>query len=104
MISGLFGCASELSTGSDQRGVRAERAAAEARLSEPLPSAGVPVGEHLADQLLVPMAIAHGGRVLTVNPMLHTTTNAEVISHFLPIRFAMSLLDGQRWEIVVRCA
>jgi RNA 3'-terminal phosphate cyclase (ATP) len=100
MISGLFGCASELSAGFGQRGLRAERVAANALdCWNRYDQAGVPVGEHLADQLLLPMAIARGGRMLTVKPTLHTTTNAEVISRFLPIRFAMSPIHDQRWEI-----
>lgn len=102
MISGSFGCASELSTAFGQRGVRAERVAADALdCWHRYDQAGVPVGEHLADQLLLPMAIARGGRMLTAKPTLHTATNAEVISKFLPIRFAMSPLDDQRWEIAV---
>ena len=54
--------------------------------------ARVPVGEHLADQLLLPMAIAGGGRFRTLAPLsLHATTNIETIAAFmdLPIR-----LDG----------
>ena len=51
--------------------------------------AQVPVGQHLADQLLLPMAIAGGGRFRTLAPLsLHATTNIETIRAFLdvPIR------------------
>lgn len=51
--------------------------------------AGVPVGEHLADQLLLPMAIAGGGKFRTLAPLsLHATTNIATIREFLdvPIR------------------
>lgn len=100
MISGSFSCASELSTGFGQRGVRAERVARDALdCWRRYDQADVPIGEHLADQLLLPMAIARGGRMLTVKPTLHTRTNAEVISRFLPIRFAISPVDDQKWEI-----
>lgn len=69
MISGSFGCASELSTGLGQRGVRAERVAADALdCWNRYDQACVPVGEHLADQLLLPMAIARGVRMLTAKP------------------------------------
>lgn len=44
---------------------------------------GVPVGPHLADQLLVPMALAGGGSFRTSDPSPHATTAAEVIAAFL---------------------
>jgi RNA 3'-terminal phosphate cyclase (ATP) len=76
----------ELVTSLGARGVRAEtvaeRAAAEART---LLDAGVPVGEHLADQLLLPMALAGGGSFATVPLSLHSTTNSEVIKRFLEV-------------------
>jgi RNA 3'-terminal phosphate cyclase (ATP) len=51
--------------------------------------AEVPVGTHLADQLLLPMALGEGGRFLTQPVTEHTRTNADVIRMFLdvPIRF-----------------
>lgn len=63
----------------------AERACLEAQ--EYLASEA-PVGEHLADQLLLPMAMAGGGAFRTVTPSLHTRTNAEVVARFLPVAFA----------------
>jgi RNA 3'-terminal phosphate cyclase (ATP) len=53
-------------------------------------AADVPVGEHLADQLLIPMALAGGGEFRTVPLSSHTTTNAALIERFLPVRFALS--------------
>ncbi|MCA9719396.1 MAG: RNA 3'-terminal phosphate cyclase [Myxococcales bacterium] len=47
--------------------------------------ADVPVAEHLADQLLLPMALAGAGSFRTVTPSLHTTTNIEVIGRFLDV-------------------
>lgn len=41
------------------------------------------VTHHLADQLLVPMALAKGGRFTTLRPSLHAVTNADVIGRFL---------------------
>jgi RNA 3'-terminal phosphate cyclase (ATP) len=46
-----------------------------------------PVGEHLADQLLIPLALAGSGAVRTLPPSLHTRTNADVVTRFLPVRF-----------------
>jgi RNA 3'-terminal phosphate cyclase (ATP) len=42
------------------------------------------VGEHLADQLLLPMALAGGGAFTTSKVSRHSLTNAEVIGRFLP--------------------
>lgn len=44
------------------------------------------IDEHLADQLLLPMALAGGGRFTTTEPSLHFTTNASVIAQFLPVK------------------
>lgn len=71
-----------------ERGVPAEEIAHRAADAfEELRAAEVPVGPHLADQLLLPMALAGGGVFSTSEPTLHTTTNAEVIGRFLPVRF-----------------
>jgi RNA 3'-terminal phosphate cyclase (ATP) len=66
--------------------------------------AEVPVGEHLADQLLLPLALAGSGRFVTVAPSLHTVTNARVIERFLPVAVALEARDGGRWEVTVRPA
>ncbi|HKP58560.1 MAG TPA: RNA 3'-terminal phosphate cyclase [Polyangiales bacterium] len=50
----------------------------------------VPVGEHLADQLLIPCALAGGGALRTSEPSLHTRTNVQVIGMFLPCRVELS--------------
>jgi RNA 3'-terminal phosphate cyclase (ATP) len=100
MINGGFSHAAELVTGFGQRGVPAERVAESAlQCWLHYDRAGVPVGEHLADQLLLPMALAGGGSLVTTKPTLHTITNAEVISAFLPVRFHMSPYRHQSWMI-----
>jgi RNA 3'-terminal phosphate cyclase (ATP) len=47
-------------------------------------AADVPVGPHLADQLLIPLALAGGGSFRTLAPTRHTLTNRDVIARFLP--------------------
>ena len=42
-----------------------------------------PVGEHLADQLLLPLALMRGGRYRATTASLHTTTSADVLGLFL---------------------
>jgi RNA 3'-terminal phosphate cyclase (ATP) len=82
--------ARELCTSHGRKGYPAEDVADDALDElEDFLEAGVPVGEHLADQLLLPMAIAGGGRYRTLAPLsAHATTNIETIGAFLdlPIR------------------
>lgn len=49
-------------------------------------AAGVPVARHLADQLLIPMAMAGGGSFRTLPLTLHATTNIEILKKFLDIQ------------------
>jgi RNA 3'-terminal phosphate cyclase (ATP) len=92
----------EVFTGVGERGVRAEQIASsvvdEAR--EYL-DAGAPVGQHLADQLLIPLALAGGGSYTTARPSLHTTTNIEVIKKFLPVEITATQLSEDVWKVEV---
>jgi RNA 3'-terminal phosphate cyclase (ATP) len=56
-------------------------------------AANVPVGSHLADQLLLPLALAGSGSFRTQTPTQHTTTNVNVIQKFLPVHFALHNTD-----------
>ena len=46
------------------------------------------VGEHLADQIMLPMALAGGGRFTTSHVSMHSKTNADVIAQFLPVKIS----------------
>jgi RNA 3'-terminal phosphate cyclase (ATP) len=93
----------ELFTGIGERGVRAEAIAARvADEVEQYLAAGAPVGEHLADQLLIPLALAGGGSYLTLAPSLHTTTNIEVIKKFLSVEITAEPVNELMWKIEVR--
>ncbi len=70
----------------------ADRAAREARLFR---DSGVPVGEHLADQLLLPMALAGQGSFTTHVLSSHLKTNCQVIEAFLPVHFACDEVERQ---------
>ena len=52
------------------------------------------VDEHLADQLLLPLALAGGGSFSAVNLNMHAKTNMEVIRQFLPVRFQVTEVEG----------
>lgn len=59
-------------------------------------SAEAPVGPHLADQLLLPLALA-GGTIRTTTLTPHTHTNAAVIERIMGDRFAIAEVeDGWR--------
>ena len=69
-----------------RRGVRAETVGEEAgQRARHYLDAEVPVGEHLADQLLLPMCIAGRGAFRTTELTLHARTNLEVIKRFLNV-------------------
>ena len=53
------------------------------RAGDQLKVAGV--GSHLADQLLIPMALAGGGSFRTLAPSPHTQANASVVRRFLDV-------------------
>lgn len=78
----------EVFTGFGEKSVRAETVAKHV-LQEvrDYVASGAAVGEHLADQLMLPMALAGGGRFSTSVLSSHATTNAEVIGRFLPASF-----------------
>lgn len=82
----------EIVTAFGQLGVSAEAVGdtAVAAMREYLTS-DAPVGEHLADQLLIPLVLAAGGgEFRAVKASLHTTTNLDTIERFLPGRFAVT--------------
>lgn len=60
-----------------------------------------PVCEHLADQLLLPLAIGAGGRFRTVKPSEHTRTNAAIIARFLGEVVTITA-DGETSVVTVR--
>jgi len=76
----------EIVSGFGRKGVPAEQVAAEvAEDAAAFLAADVPVGAHLADQLLLPMALAGGGAFRTMAPTAHTRTNVDVIRRFLDV-------------------
>lgn len=86
-----------------ERGVSAEqvgrKAAAEAAAYL---EADVPVGAHLADQLVLPLSLGRGGVFRTLEPTAHTRTQCEVIRAFLDIDVGIEELDERRYEVAVR--
>jgi RNA 3'-terminal phosphate cyclase (ATP) len=74
----------ELVTAFGERGKTAEAVAEEAAsLMKTYLASPAPVGEHLADQLLLPLALGRGGEFVTHAKSMHLTTNAWVLERFL---------------------
>ncbi|MGR9117257.1 MAG: RNA 3'-terminal phosphate cyclase [Gammaproteobacteria bacterium] len=64
---------------------------------------GAPVGEHLADQLLLPLALASGGTFVTGPLSAHVRTNIEVIKQFLDVDIHCEEIAPKRqWRISVQ--
>lgn len=93
----------EIITGFGVKGVTAEKVASEAcDEAERFLAADVPVGIHLADQLLIPMALAGSGSFRTLTPTAHTLTNAGVIQQFMNVSIAIDAESRHVYRITVR--
>jgi RNA 3'-terminal phosphate cyclase (ATP) len=76
----------EVFTGFGKRGVRAEAVADEAAQQyRQYLKANVPIGQHLADQLILPLAIAGEGRFRTLPLNDHATTQIGLVQQFLDV-------------------
>ena len=78
----------EFTSSFGERGMRAARVAE--KLVREVRKYGLseaPVGEYLADQLLLPMALAGKGEFVCTELSSHSKTNMEVIHKFLDVNF-----------------
>ncbi|MEX0653015.1 MAG: RNA 3'-terminal phosphate cyclase [Phycisphaeraceae bacterium] len=92
----------ELFTGFGERSVPSEKVAAHAaEACRRYLAADVPVGEHLADQLLLPLTIAGKGAFRTLHPSRHTQTHVELIGKFLEVPVSMEQEGRDRWLVTV---
>lgn len=90
----------EVFTGFGERRVTAEQVAQRAcKQARAYMSAQAPIGPHLADQLLLPMALTGGGSFRTMPPSSHSKTNIEVIQSFLPVDVRIAQIKNKQWEI-----
>jgi RNA 3'-terminal phosphate cyclase (ATP) len=92
----------ELFSAFGQRGVRAETVAG--RVVEQVSDyrrACVPVGHYLADQLLLPCALAGNSRFVTMAPSGHTLTKIDVIGRFMEIDISCRRTSGSAWLVEI---
>lgn len=64
--------------------------------------ADVALDAHLADQVLLPLALSAGGHFSTLKPSGHTKTNAAVLKTFVPIQYEALEIRSGRWEVLLR--
>jgi RNA 3'-terminal phosphate cyclase (ATP) len=62
-------------------------------------SVDAPVGKHLTDQLLIPMAMAGSGSFRCLAPTGHTLTNVDVIQRFLPVQLDLEREGGRTFRV-----
>ncbi|NWG47174.1 MAG: RNA 3'-terminal phosphate cyclase [Alphaproteobacteria bacterium] len=89
LLERAFDHVTEVMSGFGRMGERAEAVAGTAaRRIAGYAASGAFAGPYLADQLLLPMALAGGGSFTTVTPSKHSRTAASIIERFL----------GRRWS------
>ncbi len=94
LLTAQFDHVCEISTGIAQMGKSAEAVAhGAAKGLKSYLASSAPVGAHLADQLLLPMALAGGGELHTLSVTNHLKTNMSLIELFLETRFVVEELD-----------
>jgi len=100
LIEIQFDRITEIFTGFGMKGVRAEQVAENTvkEVKEYLKS-GVPVGKYLADQLLMPMALAGGGRFKTIHLTDHFKTNMEILKKFLNMNYIITEIEEDVVEV-----
>ncbi|OPL22052.1 hypothetical protein B5L72_34535, partial [Pseudomonas aeruginosa] len=62
---------------------------------------GCAADEHLADQLLLPMALAGAGSFTTPRLSAHLQSNRRVIERFLPVSLCAHPPDGRGHRTVI---
>ncbi len=98
----------EIFTGFGEKGLEAETVAERtAQEAKRWLASRAAVGEHLADQLLLPMALAGGGSFTVATVSSHTQTTIGVIEKFLPVEFEIAppgTAHSVSWQGVGRVA
>lgn len=91
-----------LVTAFGEPGKRAERVAQEAaREAKNFARSRAAVDPHLADQLILPLALGPGGRFSTCEVTEHARTQAEVIHRFLGLTVSFEMQRPDFWVVTV---
>ena len=102
LLGARFANVTEIATGIAQVGKSAEAVATGAAKSlKSYLASSTPVGVHLSDQLLLPMALAGGGTFTTRAISDHTETNMRLVEKFLLVKFSVN--EVEPGVIEIRC-
>jgi RNA 3'-terminal phosphate cyclase (ATP) len=95
MIELKSSAVTEIFTAFGKLGVSAEEVATDAaEQARSYLKSNAAVGEHLADQLLLPMALAGRGSFTACGLNMHAKTNMHIIQQFLPVQFDVREENG----------
>ncbi len=98
----VFENVTEVVAGFGVRGVRAEAVARNVcDATQVYLNSNAAVGEHLADQLLLPMALAGKGKFTTMEPTPHTLTNRDVIQKFIDCHIDFQKTGDTIWTVSI---
>ncbi|WP_430391675.1 RNA 3'-terminal phosphate cyclase [Dyella sp. 20L07] len=90
----------EIFTTFGERGVSAERVAEQVcDEAQRYLKSDAAIGEHLADQLLLPVALAGAGSFTTTAPTGHSRTNAVLIEKFLAVNIDFVEIRPNLWRV-----
>lgn len=103
LLEAAFEHVTEIVSGFGKLGVSAERLASTAanRMAGYLASDAF-AGPYLADQLLLPFALAGGGSFTTVKPSQHSLTAADIIERFTGRRTTFELQENGTHRVTIR--
>lgn len=103
LLEARYEAATEIASGFGEFGTPAE-AVAESVIAEmrAYQKHGAPVGEHLADQLLLPMALGGGGAFRTGPLSSHARTNIETVGRFLERPITAREVGDRMMEVSIR--
>lgn len=101
LYEAIFENGTELTSSFGETNVTSERVGHQsAKFMQDFINSNAAVGRHLADQLLLPLALAGGGSFTTMVPDEHVPTNISVIEKFLPVKFEIE--DADRGKRLIR--
>ncbi|MHC4442132.1 MAG: RNA 3'-terminal phosphate cyclase [Planctomycetota bacterium] len=93
----------ELFTGFGQKGVKAETVAEDVlQIYQRYQNVEVPVGEYLADQIMLLLAIAGAGIFVTLPVTTHSTTHSQLIQQFLNLDVSLKELAPDRCQVQIK--